>query len=98
VPFPVRLGFADRGVLLTATFVGMAFIIQFVREFAHLGLHISVGGVLAFALARELSSVIAAVIAAGRVGSAFATELGTMEVSEQADTLHVLGAHPDACS
>jgi ABC-type transporter Mla maintaining outer membrane lipid asymmetry permease subunit MlaE len=98
VPFLVRLGFADRGVLLTAALVGMAFTIQFVREFAHLGLHLSVDGVLAFALARALSPVITAVIVAGRVGSAFATELGTMEVSEQADTLHVLGAHPDACS
>jgi ABC transport permease subunit len=35
-----------------------------------------------------------AVVAAGRVGSAFAAELGTMQVSEQTDTLRVLGAHP----
>jgi ABC-type transporter Mla maintaining outer membrane lipid asymmetry permease subunit MlaE len=69
-----------------------------VREFAHLGFHLSVDGVLAFALARALSPVITAVIAAGRVDSVFATELGTMEVSEQANTLRVLGAHPDACS
>ncbi|KAM0831597.1 hypothetical protein ACQ4PT_065427 [Festuca glaucescens] len=72
----------------------MAFTIQFVREFTRLGLHRSVGGVLALALARELTPVVTAVVAAGRVGSAFAAELGTMQVSEQTDTLRVLGAQP----
>jgi hypothetical protein len=66
--------------LLTASFVGMVFTIQFVREFARLGLTRSVGGVLSLALARELSPVVTAIIMAGRVGSAFAAELGTMQV------------------
>jgi ABC-type transporter Mla maintaining outer membrane lipid asymmetry permease subunit MlaE len=52
-----------------------------VREFAKLGLTRSVGGVLALALARELTPVVTAIILAGRVGSAFAAELGTMQVS-----------------
>ncbi|CAL9782542.1 unnamed protein product [Musa acuminata subsp. burmannicoides] len=90
-----RVGPRSTGVcLLTAAFVGMAFTIQFVREFTRLGLHRSVGGVLALALSRELSPVVTSVVAAGRVGSAFAAELGTMQVSEQTDTLRVLGAHP----
>ncbi len=50
------------------------------REFARLGLTRSVGGVLSLALARELSPVVTAIIMAGRVGSAFAAELGTMQV------------------
>lgn len=53
---------------------------QFVREFAKLGLTRSVGGVLALALARELTPVVTSIILAGRVGSAFAAELGTMSV------------------
>lgn len=52
------------------------------REFAKLGLTRSVGGVLALALARELTPVVTAIILAGRVGSAFAAELGTMQVSD----------------
>ncbi|GLJ31430.1 hypothetical protein SUGI_0630780 [Cryptomeria japonica] len=80
--------------LLTAAFVGMAFTIQFVREFTKLGLTRSVGGVLALALSRELSPVVTSIIIAGRVGSAFAAELGTMQVSEQTDTLRVLGTDP----
>eukprot|EP00250_Pteridium_aquilinum_P034362 c7483_g1_i1 orf=154-1248(+) len=80
--------------LLTASFVGMAFTIQFVREFARLGLTRAVGGVLSLALSRELSPVVTAIIIAGRVGSAFAAELGTMQVSEQTDTLRVLRTDP----
>lgn len=58
--------------------------VQFVREFAKLGLTRSVGGVLALALARELTPVVTAIILAGRVGSAFAAELGTMQVRASA--------------
>lgn len=76
-----RVGPRSLGVcLLTSAFVGMAFTIQFVREFTRLGLHRSVGGVLALAFARELSPVVTSVVVAGRVGSAFAAELGTMQV------------------
>ncbi|KAK9828848.1 hypothetical protein WJX72_002391 [[Myrmecia] bisecta] len=80
--------------LLTAGFVGMVFTIQFVREFAKLGLTRSVGGVLGLALSRELTPVVTSIILAGRVGSAFAAELGTMQVSEQTDSLRVLGTDP----
>jgi ABC-type transporter Mla maintaining outer membrane lipid asymmetry permease subunit MlaE len=64
------------------------------REFAKLGLTRSVGGVLALALSRELTPVVTSIIVAGRVGSAFAAELGTMQVSEQTDSLRVLGSDP----
>ena len=72
----------------------MVFTIQFVREFARMGLTRSVGGVLGLALSRELTPVVTAIIMAGRVGSAFAAELGTMAVSEQTDSLRVLGTDP----
>ncbi|EPS68853.1 hypothetical protein M569_05913, partial [Genlisea aurea] len=90
-----RVGPKSVGVcLLTSAFVGMAFTIQFVREFTRLGLNRSVGGVLALAFSRELSPVVTSVVVAGRIGSAFAAELGTMQVSEQTDSLRVLGAKP----
>ncbi|XP_073134764.1 protein TRIGALACTOSYLDIACYLGLYCEROL 1, chloroplastic [Henckelia pumila] len=90
-----RVGPRSVGVcLLTSAFVGMAFAIQFVREFTRLGLNRSVGGVLALAFSRELSPVITSIVVAGRIGSAFAAELGTMQVSEQTDSLRVLGANP----
>jgi ABC transport permease subunit len=45
-------------------------------------------------MARELAPVITSVVVAGRVGSAFAAELASMQVSEQADVLRVLGIDP----
>lgn len=80
--------------LLTASFVGMVFTIQVAREFVTLGAGTAVGGVLALSLLRELAPVLTAVILAGRVGSAFAAEIGTMQVTEQIDALHMLKTDP----
>lgn len=80
--------------LITAGFVGMVFTIQVSREFISLGAGSAVGGVLALALCRELAPVLTAVVLAGRVGSAFAAELGTMQVTEQIDALYVLKTDP----
>lgn len=80
--------------LITAAFVGMVFTIQVAREFLDFGAGQAVGGVLALALTRELSPVLTAVVIAGRVGSAFAAEIGTMRVTEQIDALYVLKTDP----
>ncbi len=81
--------------LLTAGFVGMVFTIQVAREFINLGAANVVGGVLALSLTRELGPVLTAVIVTGRVGSAFAAEIGTMQVTEQIDALLMLRTDPD---
>lgn len=80
--------------LLTAIFVGAVFTIQVAREFITFGAGNLVGGVLSVALTRELSPVLTAVILAGRVGSAFAAEIGTMRVTEQIDALLMLKTDP----
>ncbi|WP_254565140.1 MlaE family lipid ABC transporter permease subunit [Oscillatoria sp. HE19RPO] len=80
--------------LLTASFVGMVFTIQVAREFLNFGAGSAVGGVLAIALARELAPVLTAIVLAGRVGSAFAAEIGTMQVTEQIDALYILKTDP----
>ncbi|MGF1673767.1 MAG: MlaE family lipid ABC transporter permease subunit [Rivularia sp. (in: cyanobacteria)] len=80
--------------LLTAVFVGAVFTIQVAREFINFGAGNAVGGVLAVALTRELSPVLTAVVLAGRVGSAFAAEIGTMKVTEQIDALLMLKTDP----
>jgi phospholipid/cholesterol/gamma-HCH transport system permease protein len=80
--------------LVTAGFVGMVFTIQVAREFINFGAGTTVGGVLAIALTRELAPVLTAVVVAGRVGSAFAAEIGTMRVTEQIDALYMLKTDP----
>jgi len=80
--------------MITTTVIGMVFTIQTAREFLNFGASNAVGGVLALALSRELAPMITAVVLAGRVGSAFAAELGTMQVTEQIDALYVLKTDP----
>lgn len=80
--------------LVTAIFVGAVFTIQVAREFINFGAGNIVGGVLAIALTRELAPVLTAVVIAGRVGSAFAAEIGTMRVTEQIDALLMLRTDP----
>ncbi|PIG91285.1 MlaE family lipid ABC transporter permease subunit [Gloeocapsopsis sp. IPPAS B-1203] len=80
--------------LITAAFVGAVFTIQVAREFIQFGAGNAVGGVLALALTRELAPVLTAVVLAGRVGSAFAAEIGTMRVTEQIDALYMLKTDP----
>lgn len=80
--------------LLTAVTIGMVFTIQVAREFITFGVGDAAGGVLALALLRELTPVITAVILAGRVGSAFAAEIGAMQVTEQIDALYMLKTDP----
>ena len=80
--------------LLTAVFVGAVFTVQVAREFIAFGAGNIVGGVLSVALTRELTPVLTAVVLAGRVGSAFAAEIGTMRVTEQIDALLILKTDP----
>lgn len=80
--------------LVTALFVAMVFTIQVAREFITFGATTAIGGVLALTLARELAPVLTAVVIAGRVGSAFAAEIGTMRVTEQIDALQMLRSDP----
>ena len=80
--------------LVTAAFVGMVFTIQVAREFIYFGAGSAVGGVLSLSLTRELAPVLTSLVIAGRVGSAFAAEIGTMRVTEQIDALYVLKTDP----
>lgn len=53
-----------------------------------------VGGMVGLALVRELGLIITAILVAGRTGSAFAAEIGTMKVNEEIDALETMGLHP----
>ena len=58
------------------------------------GAVIFVANLVAISLLRELGPLLAAVILAGRTGSAFAAEIGTMKVNEEIDALATMGLDP----
>ena len=81
-------------VLLVAFFGGMIFTIQTARELSTFGSEHIVGGAFAIAYCRELAPILTASIMSGQVGSAFASELGTMKITEQIDALFTLRTNP----
>jgi phospholipid/cholesterol/gamma-HCH transport system permease protein len=58
------------------------------------GANIYVASLVALAMVRELGPIMTAIIVAGRSGSAFAAEIGTMKVSEEVDALVTMGFRP----
>lgn len=94
-PCLFRIGVGSVPVVaLTGTFVGMVLAVQSYAQFHRVGMETWLGAVINMAVIRELGPVLAAVMLAGRVGSAMAAELGTMRVTEQIDALAAMGANP----
>jgi phospholipid/cholesterol/gamma-HCH transport system permease protein len=58
------------------------------------GANIYVASLVALAMIRELGPIITAILVAGRSGSAFAAEIGTMKVNEEVDALVAMGFDP----
>lgn len=81
-------------VVITGAFVGMVLAAETFGQFEQWGLKNRIGGIVNIAMVKELGPVLAAIMLAGRVGSAMAAELGTMRVTEQIDALRSMGADP----
>jgi len=81
-------------VVLTGLFTGMVFSVQTIGIFRLFNAETLVGGTVALALMRELAPVLSSLMVTARVGSAIATELGTMAVTEQVDALFTMAVNP----
>ena len=81
-------------VILTGLFTGMVFAVQTINTFRLFNAETLVGSVVSLALMRELSPVLTSLMVTARVGSAIATELGTMRVTEQVDALYTMAVNP----
>ena len=58
------------------------------------GANIYVASLLAIGIVKELGPIMTAILVAGRSGSAFAAEIGTMMVNEEVDALSTMGFSP----
>ena len=79
---------------VTGTFAGMVFALQMNFALKQFAAEAFSGGAVAFSLARELSPVFTALMVTARAGSAIATELGTMRVTEQIDAMESMAVNP----
>ncbi len=74
----------------------MGLIIAFMSslQLRQFGAYIYVADLVAIAIVRELAPIMTAILVAGRSGSAFAAEIGTMRVNEEVDALVTMGFDP----
>ncbi len=81
-------------MLVSALFIGMVLGLQGYTLLSAYGSEQAVGQMVALTLVRELSPVVAALLFAGRAGSALTAEIGLMKATEQLASLEMFGVDP----
>lgn len=81
-------------VALVSFLMGLILAFQSAIPMRQFGAEIFVANLVSLSIARELGPLITAILLAGRTGSAFAAELGTMKVNEELDALNTMGLEP----
>ncbi len=81
-------------IMIVSLFIGMALSLQLSAELSALGLKMYTGKVVGISIIREVGPVTAALVYAGRVGAGMASELGSMIIGHQVDSLRVFGVDP----
>ena len=81
-------------VIITSVFTGMVLALQTAYSLTRFGAKPYVGSIVGLAIVRELGPVLAALMLGGRAGAGIASELGSMQVTEQVDAIRAMGADP----
>jgi len=79
---------------LLSFLIGVVFAYQGADQLRRFGAEIYTVNLLGIAILRELGVLLTAIIIAGRSGSAFTAQIGTMQVNEEIDALRTLGLNP----
>ncbi len=81
-------------VLLSGFFIGAVMVLQTGSQFQRFGQVSLTGDIVSLALVRELGPSITGLLVAGRCASGIASELGSMQVTEQVDAMRAMGTDP----
>ena len=79
---------------LISFIVGLVMAFQAAIPMRMFGAEIYVADLIGLAMTRELGPLMTAIVLAGRSGSAFAAETGTMKINEEIDALYTIGIDP----
>ncbi|HPB18781.1 MAG TPA: MlaE family lipid ABC transporter permease subunit [Candidatus Cloacimonas sp.] len=79
---------------LLSFIVGFILSLQASVQLANFGANVFIADLMAFSMVREIAPLITAIIVAGRSGSAIASEIATMQVTEEIDALKVMALSP----
>ena len=81
-------------VVLTGFFTGAVLALQSANSLARFGALSFTGQFISLSMVRELGPVLTSLMVAGRNASGMASELGSMQVTEQIDAMRALGTDP----
>ena len=81
-------------IALVGFLMGLIMAFQAAIPMRQFGAEIYVANLVGLSMVRELGPLMTAIVLAGRSGSAFAAELGTMKVNEEIDALITMGLDP----
>ncbi|MGB4811209.1 MAG: lipid asymmetry maintenance ABC transporter permease subunit MlaE [Methylophilaceae bacterium] len=81
-------------ILVSAFFVGMVLALQGYNTLQRYGSSESIGVLVALSLIRELGPVVAALLFAGRAGTAITAEIGLMKATEQLSAMEMMAVNP----
>ncbi len=81
-------------IALVGFLLGLILAFQSAIPMRRFGAEIFVANLVGVSMLREMGPLITAIVLAGRSGSAFAAELGTMKVREEIDALVTMGLEP----
>jgi phospholipid/cholesterol/gamma-HCH transport system permease protein len=81
-------------VALISLLTGLIIAFEAAQPLKQFGAQIYIANMIGLVMVRELGPIMTAIIFAGRSGSAFAAELGTMKVNEELDALRTMGLNP----
>lgn len=81
-------------VALVGFLMGLIMAFQAAVPLRQFGAELFIANLIGLSMLRELGPLMTAIILAGRSGSAFAAELGTMKVREEIDALKTMGLDP----
>ena len=82
-------------VMVICFLMGVVLAYQSSGQLEKFGVTIFVVDLVSSSILRELGVLLAAVMVAGRSGSAFAAAIGTMKLNEEIDALRVMGLNPN---
>lgn len=81
-------------VALISFLLGLIMAFMSSLQLQQFGADIYVASLVALAMVSELGPIMTAIVVAGRSGSAFAAEIGTMRIAEEVDALYIMGFNP----
>jgi len=79
---------------LLSFLMGIVIAYQGAEQLQRFGANIYVADLVGLSMVRELSPLLTAIIVAGRSGSAYTAQIGTMKVTEEIDALRTIGIGP----